>query len=86
VGVRAFRNGRGGAGAASTCVMGTESTTCAWTFGDDKTDRQGPTNQRERARERTGSADRRDRAGRGRWGNGRVQGQEELCRQACPTM
>jgi hypothetical protein len=53
VGVRAARNGRGGAGAASVCVVGTESTVCTRTVGDDKTDRQGPRARgRGRARER----------------------------------
>ena len=36
--------------AASTCVMGAESTVCAWAVGEDVTDRQG-LGQRERVRE-----------------------------------
>jgi hypothetical protein len=35
--------------AASTCVMGAESTVCAWVVGEDGTDKQGP-GQRERVR------------------------------------
>jgi hypothetical protein len=63
--------------------MGAESTVCArvvhangW---GDVTDRWGPrVRGRERASERAGSANRRDRAGRERKGNGRTQGKGEM--------
>jgi hypothetical protein len=52
-GVWAARNGQGGAGAASACIVGAKSTTCARMVGEDRTDRQGPqVSGRERASER----------------------------------